>query len=67
MLLFRKSDDFFGLRSEKVWWYPKKTLTLWAECAKLTIVNLKAYNNNSTIGLIYDYGFSHNNDFSRIK
>ena len=31
MLLFRKSDDFFGLRSEKVWWYLKKIVTLWAK------------------------------------
>ena len=30
MLLFRKSDDFFGLCTEKVWLYLKKIVTLWA-------------------------------------
>ena len=38
MLLFRKSDDFFGLCSEKVWWYLKKIVTLWANVKKINIM-----------------------------
>ena len=40
MLLFRKSDDFFGLRSEKVWLYLKKAVTLWA---KIKMIKFACY------------------------
>ena len=40
MLLFRKSDDFFGLCSEKVWWYLKKIETLWA---KIKMIKFACY------------------------
>ena len=29
--MFRKSSDFFGLSSEKVWWFKKNEVTLLAK------------------------------------
>ena len=40
MLLFRKSDDFFGLCTEKVWLYLKKIVTLWA---KIKMIKFACY------------------------
>ena len=39
-ITFRKSSDFFGLCSEKVWLYLKKAVTLWA---KIKMIKFACY------------------------